>query len=60
MTLQKPDSDVKCKVGECGQTMVEFTVLMVMFLLVAAATVTLLTMFAKYGWRIVSLLGMNL
>ncbi len=60
MTLQKPNSDVKCKVDESGQTMVEFTVLVVMFLVVSAATVVLLTLFTEYGWRIISLLGMNL
>jgi hypothetical protein len=60
MALQKAQMDVQCKVDECGQTLVEFTIMVAMSLFVAVALIILLTLLMERGWRIISLLSMNL
>jgi len=45
--------------GEEGQAITEYVALVAIFVGVTFVMVVLLDVFAKYGWRILSLVGMN-
>lgn len=45
--------------GISGQTATEFSIMLAMFLMVAVILLLLLSAFTGYGWRILSLVGLD-
>jgi hypothetical protein len=42
-----------------GQTLTEYSLMLVMFMLVASVMLLLITALNSYGWRILSLVGLD-
>lgn len=47
------------KHAEAGQTLTEYGVMLALFVMVALVLVILLAAFSEYGWRILSLVGLD-
>lgn len=47
------------KTGISGQTVIEYSVMLVMFMLVAVIMLLLISAMNSYGWRILSLVGLD-
>lgn len=45
--------------GQCGQALVEFTVMLSMMLSIVLVTFLFLAVFTEYGWRVLQLIGLE-
>ncbi|MDD3117897.1 MAG: hypothetical protein PHQ27_01840 [Victivallales bacterium] len=62
MTTQPQTNHVagRCDGRESGQALVEYVIMLSMFAVVALVLFVLMAVFSEYGWRMVSLVSMDL